>query len=150
MLMVPSELDEDLIRQSSIFHYGSISLISEPSKSTHVAAMKLARESGSIMSYDVNLRLPLWPSHESAREGIFSIWDQADLIKVSDEEVQFLTKGGDDKSDEVVLSLWRPNLKLLVVTDGPDGCRYYTRGFKGRVMSYMVIYLSRHVYICIV
>lgn len=140
MLMVPSELDEDLIRRSSTFHYGSISLISEPSRSTQCAAMKLARESGSLMSYDVNLRLALWPSPEAAHEGIMSIWDQADLIKVSDEEVKFLTKGGNDKLDEVVLSLWRPNLKLLLVTDGPDGCRYYTRGFKGRVMSFKVMY----------
>jgi fructokinase len=138
MLMVPSELDEDLIRRSSIFHYGSISLISEPSRSTHFAAMKLARESGSLMSYDVNLRLALWLSPEAAHEGIMSIWNQADLIKVSDEEVKFLTKGGNDKLDEVVLSLWRPNLKLLLVTDGPDGCRYYTQGFKGRVMSFKV------------
>lgn len=139
MLMVPSDLDESLIRRSRVFHYGSISLISEPSWSTHMAAMKLAKASGALMSYDPNLRLPLWPSPEAAREGILSIWNEADIIKVSDEEVKFLTKGGDDKRDEVVMQLWHPKLKLLLVTDGPDGCRYYTPGFRGRVGSFKVL-----------
>ena len=68
--------------QASIFHYGSISLIEEPCKSAHLAAMNIARKSGSILSYDPNLRLPLWPSPETARKTIMSIWNQADLIKV--------------------------------------------------------------------
>lgn len=138
MLMVPSELDEALIRASSVFHYGSISLISEPSRSTHLAAMKMAEDSGSLMSYDPNLRLPLWPSPAAARDGILSIWGHAHIVKLSDEEVKFLTHGGDDKSDDVVMSLWHPKMKLLLITDGPDGCRYYTPGFKGRVQSFKV------------
>lgn len=69
-------------KQAKIFHYGSISLIEEPCKSTHLAAMAVAKKSGSILSYDPNLRLPLWPSADAARKGIMSIWDQADVIKV--------------------------------------------------------------------
>lgn len=68
--------------QASIFHYGSITLIEEPCRSTHLAAMDIAKRSGSILSYDPNLRLPLWPSADAARQGILSIWDQADIIKV--------------------------------------------------------------------
>lgn len=68
--------------QAKIFHYGSISLITEPCKSAHIAAAKAAKEAGVILSYDPNLRLPLWPSADSAREGILSIWDTADIIKV--------------------------------------------------------------------
>jgi hypothetical protein len=68
--------------QARIFHFGSISLIEEPCRSTHLAAMAIARKSGCILSYDPNLRLPLWPSAEAARKGIMSIWDQADIIKV--------------------------------------------------------------------
>jgi len=137
MLMDPAELDEGLIRQSAVFHYGSISLIAERSRAAHMAAMRIAKESRSVMSYDPNLRLALWPSAEAAREGILSIWNQADIIKVSDEEVQFLT-GGDDKDEKVVMSLFHENLKLLLVTDGPEGCRYYTPGFKGSVKSFKV------------
>ena len=63
-------------------HYGSISLITEPSRSTHIEAMRIAKESGCLMSYDPNLRLPLWPTPEAAKTGIKSIWDLADIIKV--------------------------------------------------------------------
>ncbi|GAY41284.1 hypothetical protein CUMW_058240 [Citrus unshiu] len=174
MLLCESELDKNLIKQGSIFHYGSISLIAEPCRSTQLAAMNLAKESGSILSYDPNLRLPLWPSEEAAREGIMSIWDQADIIKVkfetrysciqkmlphwyryssgffmhykriyyissdsfvvSDDEITFLTGGDDHNDDNVVLEkLFHPNLKLLIVTEGSKGCRYYTKEFKGRV-----------------
>lgn len=68
--------------QASIFHYGSISLINEPCKSAHLAAMDIAKRAGCILSYDPNLRLPLWPSANAARDGIMSIWNQADIIKV--------------------------------------------------------------------
>ncbi|GFZ15259.1 pfkB-like carbohydrate kinase family protein [Actinidia rufa] len=67
--------------QASIFHYGSISLIEEPCRSTHMAAMKIAKECGCVLSYDPNLRLALWPSEEASREGIMSIWDKADVVK---------------------------------------------------------------------
>ena len=68
--------------QAKIFHYGSISLITEPCKSAHIAAAKAAKDAGVIVSYDPNLRLPLWPSADSAREGILNIWETADIIKV--------------------------------------------------------------------
>ncbi|XP_042028477.1 probable fructokinase-6, chloroplastic isoform X2 [Salvia splendens] len=133
MLLQEAELDIELIRKAKIFHYGSISLITEPCKSAHIAAAKAAKEAGVILSYDPNLRLPLWPSAESAREGILSIWDTADIIKISEEEISFLTQGEDPYDDNVVRKLYHENLKLLLVTEGPEGCRYYTKEFSGRV-----------------
>ncbi|XP_043691422.1 probable fructokinase-7 isoform X2 [Telopea speciosissima] len=134
MLLRESELDVDLIKKASIFHYGSISLIAEPCRSTHIAAMNIAKKSGSILSFDPNLRLPLWPSPEAARQGIMSIWDQADIIKVSEDEISFLTEGDDPNDDNVVIKkLFRPNFKLLLVTEGSEGCRYFTKEFRGRV-----------------
>ncbi|XP_022758632.1 probable fructokinase-5 [Durio zibethinus] len=137
MLLKDSELNMGLIKKAKIFHYGSISLISEPCKSAHMAAMKAAKEAGVLLSYDPNVRLPLWPSPQAARDGIKSIWNQADFIKVSDDEVAFLTQGDPEKED-VVLSLWNDNFKLLIVTDGPKGCRYFTKSFKGRVNGFKV------------
>ncbi|KAL9226505.1 hypothetical protein vseg_002311 [Gypsophila vaccaria] len=133
MLLEESELDLDLITKAKIFHYGSISLITEPCKSAHIAAVKAAKDAGVLLSYDPNLRLPLWPSAESAREGILSIWDTADIIKISEEEISFLTHGEDPYDDNVVRKLFHPNLKLLLVTEGAEGCRYYTKEFNGRV-----------------
>ncbi|KAK2650477.1 hypothetical protein Ddye_017966 [Dipteronia dyeriana] len=134
MLLCKAELDVNLIKKASIFHFGSISLIDEPCRSAHLAAMDIARKSGCILSYDPNLRLPLWPSAEAARKGIMSIWNQADIIKISEEEITFLIEGADPYDDNVVLEkLFHPEIKLLLVTKGPDGCRYYTKEFKGQV-----------------
>ncbi|KAF3329166.1 putative fructokinase-6 [Carex littledalei] len=133
MLLKEEELDLELIRKAKIFHYGSISLITEPCRSAHVAAAKAAKEAGVLLSYDPNLRLPLWSSADSAREGILSIWDIADIIKISEEEISFLTRGEDPYDDAVVRKLFHPNLKLLLVTEGSEGCRYYSKEFSGRV-----------------
>lgn len=138
MLLQEDELDLELIRKAKVFHYGSISLITEPCKSAHIAAAKAAKDAGVILSYDPNLRLPLWPSAESAREGILSIWNTADIIKISEEEISFLTQGEDPYDDNVVRKLYHPNLKLLLVTEGPEGCRYYTKDFSGRVKGIKV------------
>ncbi|KAL8230988.1 hypothetical protein R6Q57_000766 [Mikania cordata] len=137
MLLKESELKMDLIKKAKIFHYGSISLITEPCRSAHMAAMKAAKQAGVLLSYDPNVRLPLWPSAEAARQGIKSIWNEADFIKVSDDEVEFLTEKSSDNED-AVKSLWHDGLKLLVVTDGEKGCRYYTKSFKGKVPGYPV------------
>ncbi|KAK3035632.1 hypothetical protein RJ639_033160 [Escallonia herrerae] len=140
MLLQETELDTNLIKKASIFHYGSISLIEEPCRSTHLAAMEIAKKAGCILSYDPNLRLALWPSEEAAQKGIMSIWNQADLIKISEEEITFLTGGDDPYDDNVVLKkLYHPKLKLLIVTEGPEGCRYYTKEFHGRVSGIKVI-----------
>ncbi|CAL5326064.1 unnamed protein product [Camellia sinensis] len=125
MLLQETELDYDLIRK-------------EPCKSAHIAAAKAAKDAGVILSYDPNLRLPLWSSAESAREGILSIWEIADIIKISEEEISFLTQGEDPYDDAVVRKLFHPNLTLLLVTEGPDGCRYYTKEFSGRVKGLKV------------
>ncbi|XP_009404276.2 fructokinase-1 [Musa acuminata AAA Group] len=137
MLLTEGELNLDVIKSAAVFHYGSISLITEPCRSAHLKAMEVARQAGALLSYDPNLRLPLWPSAEEAREQILSIWDEADIIKVSDVELEFLT-GQESVEDDVVLTLWRPAFKLLVVTLGEKGCKYYTKDFRGSLDGYAV------------
>ncbi|KAK4424973.1 Fructokinase-2 [Sesamum alatum] len=137
MLLTPDELNLELIRSAKVFHYGSISLIVEPCRSAHLKAMEVAKSAGALLSYDPNLRLPLWPSAEYAKEQIKSIWNKADVIKVSDEELVFLT-GNDKVDDESAMSLWHDNLKLLLVTLGAKGCRYYTKNFRGGVEGFAV------------
>ena len=135
MLLVESEVDFDAVRNASIFHYGSISLIAEPCRSTHLKILEEAKKAGVFLSYDPNLRLPLWDSPDEARAGIMSIWETADMIKISDEELEFLT--GED-SDASAQSLLFDGLKLLIVTEGPDGARYYTPEFAGKVAGFDV------------
>ncbi|VVA90149.1 unnamed protein product [Arabis nemorensis] len=137
MLLRPDELNLELIRSAKVFHYGSISLITEPCRSAHLKAMEVAKEAGALLSYDPNLREPLWPSAEEARTQIMSIWDKAEIIKVSDVELEFLT-GNKTIDDETAMSLWHPNLKLLLVTVGEHGCRYYAKNFHGTVETFNV------------
>ncbi|KAK2371165.1 pfkB carbohydrate kinase family protein [Trifolium repens] len=137
MLLKPEELNLELIRSAKVFHYGSISLIVEPCRSAHLKALEVAKEAGCLLSYDPNLRLPLWPSADEARKQILSIWEKADLIKVSDNELEFLT-GSDKIDDATALTLWHPNLKLLLVTLGEHGARYYTKNFHGTVEAFHV------------
>ena len=130
MLLRPDEIDHEMVRQAAVFHYGSISLIAEPCRSAHLAALQTAAEAGVFLSYDPNLRLPLWESAAAAKEGIMSIWQSANLIKISEDELIFLT--GED-SDAAARSLWHDNLQLLLVTEGAKGSRYYTKTATGRV-----------------
>lgn len=122
-----------------MFHYGSISLIVEPCRSAHLKAMEVAKEAGALLSYDPNLRLPLWSSEEEARKQIKSIWNYADVIKVSDVELEFLT-GSNKIDDESAMSLWHPNLKLLLVTLGEKGCNYYTKVYLC-LISFKIIFI---------
>nr|KJB08531.1 hypothetical protein B456_001G087000 [Gossypium raimondii] len=119
MLLQENELDFDLITKATIFHYGSISLITEPCKSAHIAAAKVAKDAGVVLSYDPNLRLPLWPSAESARKGILSIWDTADIIKEFSGKVKGLkveavdTTGAGDAFVAGTLSQLASDLSLI-------------------------------------
>lgn len=89
MLLKESNLNINLIKRAKIFHYGSISLISEPCRLARMAAMEAAKAAGILLSYDQNVRLPLWPSPEAARNGIKSIWNEADFIKVLNLQIKY-------------------------------------------------------------
>ena len=136
MLYTPEEVNADLIRQAQIFHFGSISLIGEPSRSATLKALDIAQERGLLISYDPNLRLALWPDAETARKGILSVWKCAHLIKVSEEELAFLT--GSEGIEKGVNALWHAGLRLMVVTQGKTGCQYFTPGFHGSVSGFAV------------
>src|SRR5918995_1830814 len=95
MLFEPTEVDEAAIRSARLLHYGTISLISEPSRSATLHAIEVAKEAGCIVSCDPNLRLALWPDREAAHEGLLAAIEQTQVVKLSDEELRFLT-GSDD------------------------------------------------------
>ena len=136
MLWRPEDVDRQYAAGTRIFHHGSISLIGEPSRSATLAAIEYARGGGALISYDPNLRLALWPSEAAARTGILAAWPFADIIKVSEEELVFLT--GETGLESAVHSLWTDRLRLLVVTRGPDGCAYFTREGNGSVRGFEV------------
>lgn len=136
MLYETAEVDDALIRQAKVFHYGSISLISEPSRTATLHAIRMAQSAGLLTSYDPNLRLPLWSGQEHAREGLLRGWNQANVIKASEEELEFLS--GKDNLPSAARSLWHPGLKLLVVTLGDKGCHYFTEQGDGYLPGFAV------------
>ncbi len=98
--------------------------------------MESAHANNLLVSYDPNLRLALWPDAAAAKEGMLSVWEQADIIKVSDEELVFLT--GKSDIDKAVEGLWHDHLQLMVVTLGKSGSRYYTPDYMGEVSGFNV------------
>lgn len=136
MLFSPEEVDEKYVASARIFHYGSISLGVEPGRSATLRAVQIARDNGLFISYDPNLRLNLWPSERAAHEGMMLGWPHANLIKISEEEARFL--GGTGDLEDAARGLWHDRLRLMVVTQGADGCRYFTPEGGGYVPGFSV------------
>lgn len=136
MLFTPREVDMDAIGRAKLLHFGSISLIGEPSRSATLYAVDAARAAGGLVSYDPNLRLPLWPDADAARKGLLLGLSKAHIVKLSDDESEFLTGLSDLKA--ACQALWHEDLKLMVVTRGRAGCVYFTPNFTGMVESFTV------------
>ncbi len=136
MLYRPEDVDVAAIRAAKVFHFGSISLIGEPSRSATLHAVNAARTAGRLVSYDPNLRLNLWLDAAAARAGMRLGWPLAHVIKLSEEEVAFLGETND--LAKAACKLWHPELRLLVITRGATGCRYVTGNFTGEAPGYRV------------
>lgn len=116
----PGDVEKTQFR-SKIFHFGSLSLTHEPARSATRTALKWAREQGMLVSYDPNLRPLLWSSLDEARTQMLAVMDQAHIVKISREELEFLTGTSDLKSG--MEQLYQDyGLKLLLVTMGKEGC----------------------------
>ena len=128
MLMQPEDVDTAVIDACDIFHHGSITFIREPAASALRLALERAVARDKFVSYDPNLRLPLWDSAEAAKAGMLAGMETANLLKISDEELTFLT-GGDD-----VAPLWRDSLEVICVTYGAKGAVAHLKD--GRVIAH--------------
>ena len=129
-LLTPDEVPEDIIAGAKIFHFGSLSLTGEPVRSATQKAVTLARTEGCILSFDPNLRPPLWGSLEQAREQINWGLAQCDVLKISDDELLFLTGERDFDAGAAKLNAQFPNLQLVNVTAGAQGSISYYQGLR--------------------
>ena len=119
------ELDEAVLRSCRVFHFGSLSLTDEPARTATRRAVELARQSGALISYDPNLRPPLWESEEQAREQIAWGLAQCDVLKISDNEVEFMCATTDFDEGAAMLRRRYPNIRLLNITAGAAGSYAY-------------------------
>lgn len=123
LMLGPEEVDWEIIKDSKIFHCGSVSLTGEPARSATLAAVKFARDHGVLVAYDPNYRPLLWDSEAKARITINEVLPYTDLLKVSAEEMQLLTGTGDLL--EGANRLFEQGPKLIFITLGAEGCFFY-------------------------
>ncbi|MDE0010760.1 MAG: PfkB family carbohydrate kinase [Candidatus Poribacteria bacterium] len=121
----PDEIDTSYIQSAELFHYGSVSLSHSPSREATLHAIQSAKASGAMLSYDPNLRLMLWDNADDAKHWIWEVMPYADVVKISEEEWEFVT--GDTKLTGGIERILGLGVTLLVVTLGERGC-YYTNG----------------------
>ena len=114
------EVDKTIIDEAKVFHFGTLSLTDEPVRTTTQKAVAYAKEKGKLITCDPNLRKPLWPSAEAAKEQILWSLNQADVVKISDEEVEFLWNCTPEEGADKLLN--ECGVSLAMVTLGPNGC----------------------------
>ena len=121
MMLTESELPEETIANARIFHFGTLSMTHEGVRAATVKAVGLAKEGGALISFDPNLRPPLWENPEDAKEAIAWGLSQCDILKIADNELEFMTGETDFYKGAAILQQKYPNIKVLNVTAGADG-----------------------------
>lgn len=124
MLYKPEYVTDETLADAYALHFCSVSLGDFPMKQAHVAAIERARAAGSIVSFDPNLRFPLWNDVQALHDTVLEFLPQADVVKVSDEELPFLT--GTDDIHKALPRLLVGNVKLVLYTLGKDGATALT------------------------
>ena len=116
----PEELDESLLADARVFHFGTLSLTDEPAASATRKAIETAKARGALISLDPNLRKPLWKNEADAKAAIEWSLRQADIVKISDEEIAFLWGISPEEGAEKLLKEY--GVSLVYATLGPKGC----------------------------
>lgn len=124
VMLRPQELDERMIRSSKLLHFGSLSMTEEPCHSATKRAIAIAEEAGILRSFDPNLREPLWDSLDAAKEQILYGLAHCDILKISDNEILWLT-GKQDYDAAVAWIQENYHISLIFLTLGKDGSRAY-------------------------
>jgi fructokinase len=137
MLLTEKEVDIDLVKDTRIFHFGTVSMTHEPSRGATLHAVKTAKENGKLVSFDPNLRPALWEDLMEAKEMIEMGMRYADILKVSNEELEFITGLKDSKEGSKYI-LEKYGIQLILVTLGAEGCFYRLISETGKLNTYDV------------
>ena len=129
MLLTAQEVDEELIKDSRIFHFGTLSMTHDGVREATKRAIAVAKESGAVISFDPNLRPPLWNSLEDAKVQVAYGLGQCDVLKISDNEIQWFT--GEEDFDAGIAKLRKEyDIPLSLLSMGRDGSRAYYKDLK--------------------
>lgn len=132
----PEDIAEDVLNDCGMIHFCSVDLIESPMKEAHRKLIQMAVERGKLVSFDPNLRFSLWDDLESLKKTVNEFMEYADIIKISDEELEFIT--GYTKMEDALEKLFSHRAKYIVYTMGGDGAAVYTRQGKVAVPGYRV------------
>lgn len=124
MMLTEDEIPEELIKDSRIFHFGTLSMTHERVRAATKKAVRIALEAGAWISFDPNLRPPLWNDMEEAREQVLYGLEHCHILKISDNEIQWLT-GKTDYTEGVQWINERYHIPLILVSMGKEGSRAY-------------------------
>lgn len=136
MMLTKEEIQEDLIRNSKVFHFGTLSSTHEGVREATRYAIDVAKEAGCLVSFDPNLRPPLWKTLEDARKEIEYGLSKTDILKISDNEVEFLC-GTSDYDEGAKMLIEKYNIPFVCVTLGKDGSRAYYKGMRVDVPGFV-------------
>ena len=136
MMLKETEIPENLINDSKIFHFGTLSMTHEGVRAATKKAIRIAEEAGDIISFDPNLRPPLWESLDEAKEQVLYGLEHCHILKISDNEIQWLT-GERDYTDGVRWIREKYQIPLILVSMGKDGSRAYYNGMMVEVKPFL-------------
>lgn len=126
----PEEISYSVIDRAEVLHFGTLSLTDEPARSATKAAVRYAKHSGKMISFDPNLRPPLWCDLKDAKDAMLWGLSQADIVKISIDEVEFLWQCDAEAAADKLLNEF--GAKLVFVTLGAEGCYYLNRNGGGK------------------
>lgn len=129
MMISETEVDTDMIRDAKVFHLGTLSMTDEPVRTATKKALDAAKEAGCLISFDPNLRPPLWKSLDTAKEMMEYGFGYCDILKISDNEIQFVS-GKEDYDEGIQYLQEKYDIPLIFLTLGKDGSRAYYKGMR--------------------
>jgi len=124
MMLTKEDIKEELIKEAKIFHFGTLSMTAEGVEEATKKAIAIAKENGCLLSFDPNLRPPLWSSEEKAKDKIAYGLSVCDILKISDNEIEFMT-GTTDIDAGIAKIREQYNILLIFATLGKDGSKAY-------------------------
>lgn len=124
LLLQPAQLRPEWFAQAGVLHFCSVSLVDSPMQDSHRKAIRLAKEAGALISFDPNIRLPLWRDAETCRERVQEFLPCADVFKISDEELEFVT--GKDKIEDAAEYLFASGCSMILYSMGKQGAMLLT------------------------
>lgn len=136
MMLKEEELKEEMLSQCKIFHFGTLSMTHDEVRKATKKAIALAKESGALVSFDPNLRPPLWSSLDLAKEQVAYGLGQCDILKISDNEIQWFT-GKKDYDEGIAVLQETYHIPLILLSLGKEGSRAYYQGLRVEKAPYL-------------